>query len=684
MTPIQWQKGLATAILGLMGVMGSSSRDWAQAAQPAAHSNAQRPNILLILADDLGWSDLGCYGGEISTPNLDALARDGLSLTQFYNSARCSPSRASLLTGLHPHQAGVGNIGPSLNKRCITLPEVLNPIGYHTSMVGKWHLTERNTPVDRGFQEFYGMLGGFNTFWKEDPWYTRLPAGRAKRKREYKHGDFYATDVFADYSIDFINQARRTDKPWFQYLAFNAPHFPLHAYEEDIARYEALYAQGWDKIREGRFARQKELGLVPPTMQLTPREFVPANPINAQTGWADKWNPAWDSLPEDRRRDLARRMAVYAAMVDRMDRAIGRVVAHLKVTGHFENTAIFFLSDNGACAEWDPWGFDQLDSPKNILHTGADLQKVGGPESYISYGSGWANASNTPWRLYKHYGHEGGTATPFIAHWPSGMRRKGERDARLGYITDLMPTVLDLTGAKYPQEFNGHDILPHEGCSLTPALRGEAGQPRMVFMEHEGNRAVRDARWKLVALHDKPWELYDIAIDRTEMHNLAVQHPEIVQKMSAEWQAWAQRCAVLARSNPQIANKTLAIRCEVTPQSRDGVILAQGGNQRGYALHLKDGKPIFSVRQNGKLYAIDAPAAPEGKLSLAAHLEKDGVMTLAVDGKIVARGKAPGVFTEQPQDELSIGEDALSAVGDYKAPHPLKGKVENVQITAGE
>ncbi|MDQ3813350.1 MAG: sulfatase-like hydrolase/transferase, partial [Armatimonadota bacterium] len=665
-------------------MIGSSNLSSAQAAQSLEHGNPQRPNILLILADDLAWSDLSYLGSEISTPNLDALAQDGLSMTQFYNSARCSPSRASLLTGLHPHQAGVGNIGPPLNNRCVTLPEVLGPAGYHTSMVGKWHLTERSTPVDRGFQEFYGMLGGFDNYFKEDPGYTRLPAGRAKR--EYKPGEFYATDVFGDYSIDFIDQAQRTNKPWFQYLAFTAPHFPLMAPDAVIDKYEKAYQKGWDVIRAERLARQKKLGVVPQELTLPPRSMVPRNRINERTGWADKQNPAWDSLPADRRADLARRMAVYGAMVEIMDRNIGRVVNHLKATGQFENTVIFFLSDNGACAEWDPYGFDQLDSPKNILHTGAELEKIGASDSYISYGSGWANASNTPWRLYKHYGHEGGIATPFIARWPAGMKRQGERDARLGYITDLMPTLLDLTGAKYPEEFNGHNILPHEGVSLLPALRGEPAEPRTIFMEHEGNRAVRDDKWKLVALHDKPWELYDIAADRTEMHDLAAQHPEIVQKMSAAWEAWAQRCMVKPRKaaspqTPQIVNKALTITCEVTPQSRDGVILAQGGDQRGYALHLQDGKPIFSVRQNGKLYTAAAPDAPEGKFSLEAHLEKNGAMTLAVNGNIVARGKAPGVFTVQPKDELSIGEDVLSAVGDYTAPHPLQGKVENVKVT---
>jgi arylsulfatase len=691
-TPFPFQKGAATAALGLLGVIGASAPGCAKAAQPAAQANpqvqpvapsdAQRPNVLLILADDLAWSDLSCMGGEISTPNIDALAKDGLTMTQFYNSARCSPSRASLLTGLHPHQAGVPNIGPPLNNRCVTLPEVLKPAGYHTSMVGKWHLTERSTPVDRGFQEFYGMLGGFNTYWKEDPWYTRLPAGRPKR--DYKPGEFYATDVFGDYSIDFINQAQRTNKPWFQYLAFTAPHFPLHAPEEVTQKYEKLYQKGWDVIRAERLARQKKLGLVPQDLSLTPRSIVPRNWINVQTGWADKENPAWDSLPADRRADLARRMAVYGAMVEVMDRNIGRVVAHLKETGQYNNTLIFFLSDNGACAEWDPYGFDQLDSPKNILHTGDALKKVGGPESYISYGSGWANASNTPWRLYKHYAHEGGIRTPLIVHWPAGLKTKpGTLTQQPGYVTDVMPTLVEACGAQYPQEHDGQKVLPYEGISLMPVLRGAELPPRLLFMEHEGNRMVREGDWKLVALHDKPWELYDLANDPTEMRDLAARESARVQKMSADWEAWAESSMVKPRSSkssPQIAGKPLIIRCDVTTQARDGVILAQGGRQRGYALHLKDGRPIFSVREKEKLYSVAAPEAPPGRFSLEARLEKGGAMTLAVNGKIVARGSAPGLIAVQPLDELSIGEDTLSAVGDYEPPHPLKGTVENVKV----
>ena len=642
--------------------------------------NAQKPNVLVILADDLGWSDIGVMGGEISTPNIDALAGSGLTFTDFYNTPRCSPTRASLLTGLYPHQAGVPGLGQPISKNAVTLAEILDGDGYATSMVGKWHLSEQSTPVDRGFQEFYGMLGGFNTYWKEHPYQKRLPAGHPTI--DYKPGQFYSTNAFGDYSIDFIDQGKRENKPWFQYLAFNAAHFPLGAPEDVIEKYEKIYQKGWDEIRAERLERQKKLGLVPQNLELTPRSEVPKNFINVKTGWADKQNPAWSSLPADRRADLARRMAVYAAAIEVMDRNIGRVVAHLKETGQFDNTLIFFLSDNGACAEWDPYGFDKLDSPLNIVHTGADLKKVGGPDSYISYGSGWANASNTPWRLYKHYAEEGGIRTPLIVHWPQGLTTKpGTRTTQPGSLIDIMPTILQVSGAKYPSEFDGYNIIPEQGVSLVPTFGGAILPARPQFIEHEGNRMVREGDWKLVALAGKPWELYNLKQDPTEMKNMATAQPERAKKMAADWETWAQNSMVIAKPSPQLVNKTLTISADVTTDAPNGVIVAQGGNQRGYTIYLQDGKPSFGVRQNGTLYTATATnSAPKGKFSVTAQLAKDGAMTLKINGATVATGKAPGVFTAQPQDGLSIGEDSQSAVGDYTPPFSLRGKVENVKV----
>ncbi|MSU24090.1 MAG: arylsulfatase [Opitutus sp.] len=529
------------------------------------------PNLLLILADDLGWSDLGCYGSEIKTPNLDALAAGGVKFTQFYNSARCCPSRASLLTGLYPHQAHVGNMTQdqgvdspgyrgTLQADSVTLAEVLREAGYHTSMVGKWHLHQPKTdvkPTDRGFDDFYGMLGGFNSCWDESPFYTRWPKDRPPRTytspKDGVPGTFYSTDAFADYSLDFIADARREKKPFFHYLAFNAPHFPLHAHESDIAKYEAMYfAKGWDAIRTDRLAQLKRQQLVPADLALTPRSGVPAKSHAKPSPYAGLENPEWSSLPEDRRRDLARRMAIFAAMVDRMDQAIGRVVTDLKQNGQFDNTLIMFLSDNGACWEWDPLGFDGSSSPNNVLHTGADLKRMGQPGSYLSYGSAWANAGNTPWRLYKHFSHEGGIRTPFIAHWPAGIKARGELRTQAGHLIDLMPTVIELAGGNYPTARNGTAIQPMEGRSLVPALTADRPitRPAPLFFEHDGSRAIRDGDWKLVSVVGDAWELYHLATDSTEMHNLAAAQPDRVRTLADQWLAWAQRSKVAITRDP--------------------------------------------------------------------------------------------------------------------------------------
>ncbi len=516
-----------------------------------AREPAPKPNILLILADDLGYADLGCYGSEIATPNIDALAANGLRFKQFYNGTRCCPSRASLLTGLYPHQAGVGNMTgdngvpgyrghPQPNT--VTIAEVLKANGYHTSMVGKWHLSsgpKTPRPTDRGFDEFYGMIGGFNSCFQEDPFYTRLPAGRTKRV--YGKDAFYSSDAFGDYSLDFLAEARKSKKPFFQYLAFNAPHFPLHAKPADIQKYAGVYAKGWDKLREARHAKQIELGLLPRGTPLSPRSPFTTRNDFLRSGE----NPAWESLDVDRQADLAQRMAVYAAMVDCMDRNIGRVITDLKANGDLDNTLIFFLSDNGACAEWDPFGFDVNSGPKNILHKGDDLAKMGGPATYHSYGSGWANACCTPFRLYKHYCHEGGIRTPFIVHWPAGFTAKGELRDQVGHIIDVMATCVDVSGADYPKLRDDIAITPMEGTSLRPAFDGKTLDRPFIAWEHERNRAIRAGNWKLVAKASGPWELYDIAADPVELNDLSSQQPERVKELSATWDMWAKRCQVV-------------------------------------------------------------------------------------------------------------------------------------------
>jgi arylsulfatase len=414
------------------------------------------------------------------------------------------------------------------------LPQVLKDAGYTTLMAGKWHLGQPG-PVNRGFDDFYGMVHGFDSFWDSSK-YTRLPQGRTART--YAEGKFYATDAITDHAIDFVQSARKASRPWFLYLAYNAPHFPLHAPKDLIDKYAPVYEKGWDAIRANREKRLRELGLMEKSWELPDRSVVGPNRVSSVNGWAPKQNPPWDSLEPDRKADLARRMAVFAAMVESMDRNIGRVLSDLEKQKELDNTLILFLSDNGACAEWDPFGFDIKSGPDNVLHKGADLEKMGQPGTYHSYGSAWANAGNTPWRLYKHYTHEGGIASPFIAHWPDRIRRRGAIDKNvIAHFVDVVPTLAAAGGAKPPKT---------EGVSLLPALDGKPVTRGPLFWEHEGSRAVREGKWKLTAVGPAgAWELYDMQSDRTELNNFAASEPDRVRKMAAQWEQWAKRTNVI-------------------------------------------------------------------------------------------------------------------------------------------
>ena len=496
---------------------------------------AERPNILYIVADDLGYSDLGCYGGEIDTPVLDSLAAGGVRLTQFYNTGRCCPSRAAILTGQYPHRVGLGHMTTNdlgqpgyrgvVSGEAQTIAQILRGAGYRSFISGKWHLGTPD-PTQHGFQEFYGTLVSAKRFFDADH-LVRLPAGRQPRR--YPPGTFYATDAVTDHAIDFLNLARDTpNSPWFLYLAYNAPHFPLHAPQNLIAKYKDRYHTGWDKLRSERLTRMKARKIVPEHTRLSPRSHW-RNYGETKTGV----NPAWDSLPEDRRLDLSRRMAIYAAMVDRLDRQIGRVIADLRSAGEFDNTLIVFTSDNGACFEWDPFGFDIVSSNQNILHTGDMLDEMGQAGTFHSVGSGWANASNTPWRLYKHFNHEGGIASPGIVHWPSGLTAAaGSIHHDPAHIIDLLPTAVAAAKTQYTGS------LPLPGTDLITQIN-TGGNDRTLYFEHQGNRAVRSGKWKLVALDDQPWELYDFTVDRTETNNLATAHPEKVSELAAAWDRWA-------------------------------------------------------------------------------------------------------------------------------------------------
>ncbi|MBM3739040.1 MAG: arylsulfatase [Acidobacteria bacterium] len=505
------------------------------ASVPALGASA-KPNIVIIMADDMGFSDLGCYGSELETPNLDKLAAGGLRFTQFYNTARCCPTRASLLTGLYPHQAGMGHMVndrglPSyqgyLNKRCVTIAEALKPAGYTTLMVGKWHVGENRPhwPCDRGFDRYFGLISGASNYWKLD----------AGRKMAYGNdpytppsdGKFYMTDAFTEHAVKFVDEAAGKADPFLLYLAYTSPHWPLHAWPADIARFRGKFKQGWDRMRASRHKREVELGLVDKKWPLTPR---------------DAKVPEWDSLPDKEKDEWDLRMAVYAAQIYRMDQGIGRLVKKLEERGALNNTLILFLCDNGGCAE------------ENI---GGEQPGAPGPvESFTSYRTPWANASNTPFRLYKHWVHEGGIASPLIAHWPARIKAPGKLSHEPSHLVDLMATAVDAGGATYPKERNGAAIQPMEGRSLVPVFeKGRRAPHPALYWEHEGNRAVREGKWKLVSRHPGGWELYDLESDRTEMNNLAARDRKRVERMTAMYQSWADRVGAVPWDSLRPAGK---------------------------------------------------------------------------------------------------------------------------------
>ncbi|MBI5801009.1 MAG: arylsulfatase [Verrucomicrobia bacterium] len=499
---------------------------------------APRPNILLILADDLGFSDIGCYGSSLATPNLDRLAAGGLRFTQFYNAARCCPTRAALLTGLYPHQAGVGHMlqpwrPPSYNngigENTATIAELLRDAGYRTYHVGKWHVggvggnlvadapAARNHPMNRGFDRAYGSGGGGN--------YFALTPLYLDRQNIKAGEDYYATDAFTDNAVKFLEAHGRDakEKPFFLHLCYTAPHFPLHAKPADIAKYRGKFAHGWDAERERRFAKQKELGLFPRDAQLSPRAPEAK---------------AWKDLPAAERADWDLRMAVYAGMIDCMDQGVGRVLDAVKKIGAEQNTLVLFLSDNGASAEF-------LDTWPNTARGHKPGSEAGSRESHKCLEVGWANAANTPCREHKMWDHEGGISTPLIVSWPAGIAARGQFTREPGHVIDLQPTFLELAGTKYPTHLKDRALTPLPGRSLLPTLQGKPLGERTLAWEHEGNRAVRVGDWKLVASFSGPWELYDLSRDRAELKNLAVQQPAKVKELTAAWQQWADKVGVV-------------------------------------------------------------------------------------------------------------------------------------------
>lgn len=501
----------------------------------------QRPNIIIFLADDLGYSDIGCYGGEINTPNIDLLAENGVRFTQFYNSARCCPTRASLITGVYPHQAGMGGMvnssgksseGPYqgfLSKNCVTIAEVLKEAGYYTASSGKWHVGEERPhwPVDRGFDNYYGLISGAANY------FDIRKAKRSGIKRHFaidsvEHlpsvEDFYMTDAISDHAIDFLDSAAVKDGPFFLYIAYTAPHWPLHARQEDIDQYRGKYMKGWDVLREERFERMIEMGIIDENWSLSKR--------NQQV-------TPWENLAEEQKNRMDLLMSIYAAQVDCLDQGIGKILSKLDKIGASDNTLIMFLSDNGGSEENGPFGQD-------FWGNFWDGQvRPGSGDSYHSYGGSWANLSNTPFRKYKKRTHEGGIATPLIIKWPEGNLKKGSLCHQTGHVIDIMSTVCDIAEVNYPDIYNGNAITPMQGISLKPFITGQdESDSRTLYWEHAGNRAVRNDDWKLVSMAGNDWELFNLVKDRSETINVIDSFPEIAAKLELLYQKWAEEVGV--------------------------------------------------------------------------------------------------------------------------------------------
>ena len=540
-------------------------------------SNAH-PNIILIMSDDMGYSDIGCYGSEISTPNLDHLAENGLRFTQFYNTARCCPTRASLMTGLYPHQAGIGHMmndrglegyEGNLSNKAVTIAEVLGFSGYNTYMCGKWHLTpghdkgklddKSNWPLQRGFQKFFGTIHGAGSFY--DP--NSLTSGN---NLIAPTENFYYTDAISDTAVKFIDQ-HPSDNPFFMYVAYTAAHWPMQALPKDIAKYKGKYDDGWDAVRTKRYNKMIDMGLIKKDWPLSESYESPYT-------WEESDLKEWH----------AQCMEVYAAMIDNMDQGIGRITESLKRNGKIDNTLIFFLQDNGACAEQfgmrrelsgdiDQWPLNPMKTGELQYNMVPEVTRDGRPirigrevipgpaDTYIGYDPMWANASNTPFRMFKHWTHEGGIATPLIIHWPQAIHTVGEFIDQPGQLVDIMATCVDVAGATYPETFKDRSIYQMEGISLLPAFDDKSLEREALYWEHEGNRAIRIGNWKLVSIpHVKPrmldkieelspdqWELYDLDSDRTETNDLAGEYPEKVKEMSKQWMIWATRVLVIPK-----------------------------------------------------------------------------------------------------------------------------------------
>lgn len=510
----------------------------------------ERPNIILLMLDDMGYSDLGCYGGEIQTPNIDKLASQGIRFTQMHNTARCCPSRASLLTGHYPQKAGIDGMGVNLSMNTATIAEVLKENGYHTGMTGKWHLSEtkpvndpdeqlrwmahqvdygpfsplKNYPCNRGFEEHWGVIWGVVNFF--DPFSLVHNEEPVKEVPD----DFYMTDFITKKSIDLIDSYSNDDKPFFLYVAHTAPHWPLHALPEDIEKYKNTYKEGWEVLREQRYSRMVEMGLID-------EDTYPLPPNSSGRSWDDCKEKDYEAAC----------MAVHAAMIDRVDQGVGQIIKKLKETGQYENTIIMVLSDNGASYERGyPPGFDRPKFTRDSTMIEYNSDNPGAETTWNYIGDAWASASNTPFRFWKMESYEGGTATPFIVHWPSGLKEKDNTIIRtVAHVMDIMPTCLEVSGVTFPDSINGVQALPPEGKSLVSLLKGETTSAHdTLYWEHQQGRAIRAGNWKMSALPHQEWELFNIAEDHTETNNLADKYPEKVRSLDIAWMQWAKELAI--------------------------------------------------------------------------------------------------------------------------------------------
>ncbi|MCP1382805.1 arylsulfatase [Runella salmonicolor] len=497
-----------------------------------------KPNIIVIMADDMGFSDIGCYGSEIPTPHLDNLAKNGTKFTQFYNAARCCPSRAALLTGVYPHQAGMGEMVVTkvkdraqenpyqgwLSRQTATVAEVLKTAGYQTFMSGKWHVGEERVdwPLQRGFDKYFGLISGATSYYEVLPGRLMLEDNEPYNPPK----DFYMTDAISDKAVEYISSNEKTKQPFFMYVAYTAPHWPLHAPDEEIQKFRGKYKRGWDELRKERFLNQQKMGLFGKKYALPERDVDIA---------------AWENTTNQDEWDL--KMATYAAMVSRMDAGIGKIVEKLRANGQLNNTMIVFLSDNGACAEvLDARAKKDLGEAAYAISLTTPAGQKG---SYTTYSKEWAALGNTPFRMYKQFTHEGGIATPMIVHYPNVIK-KPFQTSQVGHIIDLLPTILEVAQVKQPLTMNQQSLKPIEGKSLMPILQGKTRKGHdYIAWEHFDNRAIRQGKWKLVGMKGKSqWELYDIENDRTETQDLAQAHPEIVAQLTEKYRQWAEKVGV--------------------------------------------------------------------------------------------------------------------------------------------